>query len=956
MIDKTSTYKFERWSSSRDESIVRDNAKNVREQVKKKITDLFKNYRVESEEAYQDLFEMYDVLNALKNIVNEFTKEYFAKKMERNIIDFNDIEHLCLKLLLKKNENGILEKTDIAKKYEEKFEEIAVDEYQDSNEVQETIIKSVSNGKNIFMVGDVKQSIYKFRQAMPELFLDKYDKYSLESPNEYGLKIQLFNNFRSRKNVLDLTNLVFENIMSKKLGDIDYTEEEYLNYGAYYEEFENGLKNAEMYLIDTKKEELEEESSYEDESFDDQEDENDNNSDIIEAIDIMEKEEIEARFVAKKIKELIQNGYEVFDKKEGKRKIKYKDIVILLRSTKNVAGIFEKELLNADIPVFSDVSNEYIDTIEIQTMLNLLKTIDNPTDDISFVATLRSKLFEFTDNELLEIRLLNREVSFYEVFKIASVELEDSDLKNKINMFLSKLEEWQNKENFIPLSELIWEIYDYTGFYNYSLLMPNGHLRVQNLKMFFERAKEFEKTSFKGLYNFIRFIEKIKNSSSDMSAAKIISENENVVRIMSIHKSKGLEFPVVFLSNVNKKINLMDLSNNIILHRDLGFGPEYINYESRIKYHTLAKEAIKIKTKNETISEEMRVLYVALTRAKEKLIITGTVRDIPKYQKKLEEDINTYNLNETRTINYLLLKKYVSYLDWINIILLKKDYSNIIFKNYLKMMDVLEDSIDTIIEDDKERIDFENNKISDLDYEKVDKLLEFNYKYKLIQDLLSKTTVSKIKEENNKELEFEEEKIYKGIENIIPSFINNEVGNVSAKKGTLMHMIFEKLDFRKESFSKEEIESLINDLVFRRIILNADKDLINIGKIIKFTETDLYKRITKAKSIEKEKAFCMKMSAGEVKKIDEFDEFNNYLQDEYVLVQGIIDLYFIDENDKLVLVDYKTDYVENNEESSLIQKYKKQLELYKRCLESALDKKVDEIYIYSTYLNKEIKI
>lgn len=671
-----SEMKFKSWPIDKKITLeIKDEAKSSRDTIKNKIMKLIKETLIyDSKSAYSDIYEMHEVLRILRDVVIKFSEEFKVKKRERNIIDFNDIEHYALEILVKKNENGEYEPTEVAKKYQEKFEEIAIDEYQDSNQVQEYILSKVSRGNNLFMVGDVKQSIYKFRQACPELFMQKYDTFSLDG-NEKGLKIQLFKNFRSKQNVLDLTNIVFENIMSKKLGDIDYNENEYLNLGADFEKIENGLGIAELDIIDLKEESIQ---AWKDDE--DQEEEEDFRQ--------LEKEEIEASFVAKKIEEIIASKLQVKDKKLGYRNVTYKDIVILLRSTSKVAPIYEKELINRNIPVFSDSSNEYLDTIEIQTIISLLRILDNPIDDISFVSVLRSEIGTFTDNEILEIRLVNTSTSFYECFREASQSLKNNELREKVNSFINVLNNWKIESDYLSLAELIWKIYVDTGFYNYVGLMPNGTLRQANLKMLFERAKEYEKSSFKGLFNFIKFIEKLHSGNSDMSSAKVIGENENVVRIMSIHKSKGLEFPIVFLSSSSKKINLQDLNSNFLLHQNIGIGPQYINYDKMIEYSTSAKDAIKIIIKDETISEEMRVLYVALTRAKEKLIITGTSKDYNKDIEKKKELLKIYDKGDKK-INPILLKKYISYLDWIELVYLNNDINGLIKLNEYKKKDII---------------------------------------------------------------------------------------------------------------------------------------------------------------------------------------------------------------------------------------------------------------------------
>ncbi len=689
--EKVSNLKFEKWPIDRKISIsLKDEAKEIRDKVKKDIDSANKKiFLYDSYRANEDMYEMYKTLSNLKNIVIEFETRFLEKKKEKNIIDFHDIEHFALKILVQKSEEGEYVPTEVANKIKEKFTEIAIDEYQDSNLVQEYILNSISNGSNIFMVGDVKQSIYRFRQARPELFLEKYEKYTAVATlqnlintieKKQGKKIQLFKNFRSRENVLDITNNIFEQIMSKELGDIDYNEDEYLNLGADYPQTENNPV-AELHIIDLASQNQEyntnvgaiklahnlsltryplEELRNNRLPFEEitQEDEN-----VEEPI---ENTLIEAKFVANKIQELINSKYQIYDRKTGYRPIQYKDIVILLRSTLNSAPIYEKELIEKNISVFSDTSSEYLESTEIQTIMSVLKIINNPLQDIPLITVLRSSIANFTDNDLVQIRLADRSESFYNAMLKARVAVGE-ELKEKINRFITMLENWKNIEIYKTLDELIWQIYMDSNYYNYVGLLNNGKLRQANLKMLFEKAKQYESASFKGLYNFINFIDKLKLSSKDMGSAKIIGENDNVVRIMSIHKSKGLEFPVVFLCGSSKKFNLQDLNDNVLMHQDLGFGMKYINYERRIEYNTLAKEALRLKIRKETISEEMRVLYVALTRAKEKLFITGVEKDLQKSLKEKEALLEIYNKQK---LDKNLLEKYISYLDWIELVYL----------------------------------------------------------------------------------------------------------------------------------------------------------------------------------------------------------------------------------------------------------------------------------------------
>ena len=915
--------KFKTWPTDRKVvSNLKEDTKKARDNVKKRISKaVSQTFIYNTEEAVEDINAMYPILKKIKDVTLKFMEKFSEKKSNKNIMDFSDIEHYALKILLKKDENGIYQKTEVAKKYEEKFNEIAIDEYQDSNLVQEYILTSISNGKNIFMVGDVKQSIYRFRQAKPELFLDKYQKYGLE-PNEYGQKIKLFKNFRSRENILDTTNLIFSDIMSADFGEIEYDESEYLNLGATYEEPTENVEFAgktELDIIDLKKEENE----------DGEEIEEDNSSELL------EKTEIEAKFVANRIQKLIKSKYQVYDRKTGYRDITYKDIVILLRATSNTANVFEKELLNLNIPVFSDQAENYLESIEIRTITSLLKIIDNPYRDIPLVTVMRSIIGDFTDNELIEIRLTQNEGYFYNSLKEAKASPKiDGKLKEKVINFLDKLNKWREEERYLPLNEFIQKIYEETDYYNYVRLMPNGQVRKANLKMLLDRAKDYEKISFKGLFNFIRYLEKVKSSNSDLSSAKVIGENENVVRIMSIHKSKGLEFPVAIISRTDKKFNQKDLNESILLHQDIGFGMQYINYDRKIEYTTATKEAIKIKTKEESIAEEMRILYVALTRAKEKLIITGVENDFTKSIEQKKELLEIYE-KENDKINHLVLKKYLSYLEWIELVYLNhQDIENQITLNKIAKKDVLK------AEENQEEQEKKNIELPEkIDYEKINEILNWQYKYKEMTNIQSKMSVTKIKELKNNETQKQQH-----IE-IKPKFMLDKTKVSSAERGTITHLILQKLDFTKE-YSKEELAQFVNNLCTKNIITQIQKDSINIEKIYQIINTQFIKNLKNAKEIKKETPFYTYINTKEI---------YNTQNSENILVQGIIDLYYINQQNEVILVDYKTDYVEGSGEE-LIDKYKVQLEIYKKALEESLKEKVKHVYIYSIYLNKEIEI
>ena len=944
---KLLNFNFSKWPVDKKvTNDLKEDSKEIRDKVKKHIKEkTAKLLSCPQEQAVKDLKIITPILEKLANLVTEFTKNFAEKKKEKNCIDFNDIEHFALKILLDENNNP----TEVAKKYKEKFEEIAIDEYQDSNLVQEAILTSISKGNNIFMVGDVKQSIYKFRQARPELFLQKYDEYKNkeEKTQEDNLKIQLFRNFRSRQNILNITNLVFESIMSKELGDINYNENEYLNYGANYpepEEIKNYAGIAELDIIDLK----------EDESitaFEGEEDE--------EEQERVEDDVLEAKFVANKIQELLNSDYMVFDKKLGYRKIRPKDIVILLRATSNLSPIYEKEISDLELPVFSDTSGTYLDTVEIQTILSVLKIIDNPLQDIPLVVVLRSSICNFTDNDLITIRLTDRNCNFYEAL-IKTRLICDGDLKNKIESFLEKLEKWKSISQYMPLDEFIWQIYLDTGYYQYVGLLPNGAMRQANLKTLFEKAKQYEKASFKGLFNFIQFIDKLKKQNGDLASAKLIGENEDVIRIMSIHKSKGLEFPVVFLCNSHKKFNMQDLNDIILLHQDIGFGPTIMDTTKKIKYSSIAKDAIKLKMKQETLSEEQRILYVALTRAKEKLYITGRSKDFTKYVQDKNKVLEMYE-SENIKLDAKLMKKANSYLDWIMYVYLFNQGRTITLKGeQYKLSDIItlnvsnkKDLLKTLAKEEVvEQIDLkekigqilknksdEENKKSD---QALKELLEWKYDYIVDTTLPTKSSVTKIKQEKIKL-----EEMLKGIESeeveykksYTPKFMQEDKKISNAEKGTLVHLCIQRLDERKD-YELKDIQNMILNLVEKEIITKNEADAIDVNLIYQYTKSQLFEELRQAKEVHKEQPFYINIPAKDVVSEAENSKKN-------ILVQGIIDLYYIDKNDNLVLIDFKTDYISNesNAKEKILEKYKVQLEIYKTALEQALGRKVNKTAI-----------
>lgn len=883
-----STIKFEglKRADKMDEDL-KEEVKSVRAKMKDIIEkDLRDNVFISSSsEICNDLKIAYAHATGIKNVLLAFIDRYTKKKYDRNLLDFSDIEHLCLKLF-EENE-------DVLNDYKAKYEEILIDEYQDSNLIQETILNKISTG-NMFMVGDVKQSIYKFRQARPELFLEKYNTYNQymdRDTQEAANKILLFKNFRSNENIVDDVNFIFKNIMHKSTAEIEYSEEEYLKFGASYYGYEG--EPAELNIIEkTNNSDEEDESLLED--------------------DIEEKLQLEARVVAKRIEELV-GSFEVYDKKtKEKRKARYSDIAILLRATKGAADTFREELGNRNIPVYADVKTGYFENPEVQVMLSLLKIIDNPYQDIPLLAVLRSAIGAFDVNELTKIRLYDKKVPFYEAMMIAATNGEI-----KVKDFLDRLNDWRNKSRYLSLNELITYLFDETGYYYYVSLLPNGATRQGNLKALLKKATDFEKSSFKGLYNFLTFIKNVKETSGDMDAPSELSENDDVVRIMSIHKSKGLEFPIVILSGMGRRFNKKDLQNPIMCHQDLGFGFDIVDSKHRITYESIPKQALKLQYKKELLAEEMRILYVAMTRAKEKLIITTLAQNMEKRIDEWSSKVTNYKISSAS-----------SFADWIcNVALSTENNWKI---NKWTYNDVL--ALNDINENIKEEGRGESNKVSEEEYIFINNRMNYKYPYSLSTQIPSKLSVSELKRLYNLEDLSQLQKV-KDVET--PKFVGEEK-IVGASYGSLLHSKMEKIDY-----NNFDIDKIIEDVADEKARNRMKKDLSN------FANSNLFNIIKNSEYIYRETPFNLEVDINEV-----FNFENKSAQDK-LMVQGIIDLY-CETNEGLILVDYKSDRLKSEDE--FINRYENQLTYYKKALEKITSKKVLNTYIYSFELKKEIEL
>ena len=948
--------------------------KGIRDSIKKKIAKLIEDsFTFTPEEAVEGIKRVYPCMKTLANITLEFGDRFTKKKRDKNLLDFNDLEHLCLKILITKDEDDNIVPSQVAEHFREYFDEVLVDEYQDSNNVQETIIDLVSRKSldqpNVFMVGDVKQSIYRFRQAKPELFLDKYNRYPLEAGGR-DRKIQLYKNFRSREEVIRGSNYIFKMVMSTIVGELEYTDEEALNLGASYKE--NTDSNTvvggeiELHILDksgiAKVEEVDVIEEKEDgEKVEEEED--------VDAI------ALEAKIISKRIKKLFSEKdgktFKVFDKDTNEyRNIKYKDIVILLRATKNWSEIFLEELGNEGVPVYADTGSGYFESIEIRTIMSLLKIIDNPLQDVPMIAVLRSPIVGFTAEELSDLRLLNKELYFYELIKeVSEGNLEANEaLKEKCISIIDNINVWREKSVYTPIDEFIWYLYMDTAYFGYVGAMPNGKLRQANLKILFQRAKQFESTSFKGLFNFINFINKLRKSSGDMGSAKVLGENEDVVRIMSIHKSKGLEFPVVFCAGTGKQFNLMDLNSSILYHEELGFGPDYVDLEKRNAYTTLAKEAIKKRIRLETLSEEMRILYVAFTRAKEKLIITGATRDL---EKAINNWVSSASLDENIILPSEVLKGK-SYLDWIALAmckhadgeilrdvagvtrdLIKVDYSKWKIKFWNKDLLITSKEVEVVEEENEKNLIEEAENIKYIDKE-IERRLGYKYKYKEGAMLPSNVSVSDLKMSDYEYDGITTLEIFKEKPLIKPKFLQEEKGLSAAERGTIMHYVMQKLNLSRVN-SISEIKAQIEEMVLDKSLTEQEASTIWFKKIYKFYTSDLGKRVLKAFNnnylVRREFPFFTEISSLQLGENLEKEIY----EDEKVRLQGIIDLFF-QEGEEIVLVDYKTDYVEEGNEEEIIDRYRTQLTYYKEALEKVTGKKVKESYLYLFYIDKIVKM
>ncbi|PWA12844.1 helicase-exonuclease AddAB subunit AddA [Pueribacillus theae] len=893
----------------------------------------------------EDQTKMSPLIKTLVQLVKEFGDRFYAAKLEKGVLDFSDLEHCCLKVLLEEGStpsNFIPSET--ALDYKEQFIEVLVDEYQDTNLVQETIIQLVSKDNNLFMVGDVKQSIYRFRLAEPSLFLEKYKSFSKKG-NENGLRIDLSRNFRSRAEVINGTNFIFRQIMNESIGELEYGKDAELIDGLDYPETDN--TEIEMLLIDRSGANAEEET--------------------IEDVEEAEREQLEASLIANKIKQLIGKDGEkqslVYDKKlKRMRPITYRDIVILMRSTSTAAGTVMEELKRHGIPAYVEMSTGYFEATEIAVMMSLLKIIDNPDQDIPLASVLRSPIVGLTEEELANIRIADRSGSFFDAMKTLIEQNDTTELHVKLGDFYGKLVNWRTVARQGALSDVIWQIYRETHYYDFVGGLPGGMQRQANLRALYDRARQYEKTSFRGLFRFLRFIERMQDKGKDLGTARALGEQEDVVRLMTIHKSKGLEFPVVFIAGLSKQFNMQDLNAKVLLHKNYGLGTKFIDTDNRISYPTLLQLGIKEQMHKELLAEEMRVLYVAMTRAREKLFLIATVKEAEKQIQKWQQHL----WNQNWLLADYERRKSKSYLDWLGPALIRHKHSEIL-RSYLEVTEV--QGNDIYLDESKWNVSIvpamqlitvdENEQLQD--DEKIKRLrdgrpvsvendyrnevyghLSWTYPNQPLTEIKSKQTVTELKRQNEW-LDEQSDQVYvtsfSHPAQERPRFLQkNKL--TAAERGTAMHTLMQHLPFAK-TVTETVLRELLDKLVNKEILTVDQAKAIDLSLILDFAKTPLFDKLAEASKTYRETPFTYSLPAA-----------GSNDRDERVIIQGVIDL-VIEEKDGLILLDYKTDAITGRfqkgmeeAEPILKKRYEVQLSLYEKAIHEIWKKPVKEKYLY----------
>lgn len=930
------------------------------------------------DEMYKDIHAMASPVHELIQITMDFAEAFAAEKQDRGLIDFNDMEHFALRILVDISEDGSSTPSAVAQELQQHYEEILTDEYQDSNFVQETILTSLCRAPEqapyLFMVGDVKQSIYQFRLARPDLFMEKYNSYSTEDSKMQ--RIDLHQNFRSRATVLESANYLFERLMREDFGGIVYDEAASLVPGAEYPDSDcrhagvpkNG--QTEILLVEQKSENEQKKHSADGIV-------NDTDGVNVEAEGAeLGKRALEAAVIGERIRELVQGEQPLcVHDKGGYRPIEYRDIVILLRSLSGWSEEFIETLTDMGIPAYSATKTGYFATLEVETMLDFLRIIDNPRQDIPLVAVLRSCLFGITDEELAYLGTVRGTVNYWDAVcqlvtgteQLQIPEEMFGRLRANLSRFMDRLKRYQELAKIVSVYELLHKIYHEMGYYSIMSAMPAGEKRAANLDILLQQAVEFADNGHRGIFEFCRYIESLRKSDIDFGEASIYGENTNAVQIMSIHKSKGLEFPVVFVAGMGKQFNLMDCNRSVIMDMDYGIGAEYMDLELRVKQPTLLHCFMKRHVRQSTLTEETRILYVALTRAKEKLYLTGTVSGLEKKMADWQQ--------KGQFMNRMTLLSARTYLDWIMPALADLGETDPLYRICLQFPEevVYGEAMELMgnLVCKQELESWDNSVVRDPEMEElIKRYKEYNYPYQQEAEVPVKISVSELKrrsmmqadalaeemEEVNLQIEVPEIELVGesdcpelSMKQDIPrpSFRKEQTGITPAERGTLYHLVMERLPYQ-DLTSGYDMDALLNSLVRDGYMTAEEKDTLSVKRFTWFMQTKLGKRMQRAAkqgNLHREQQFMLGIPASEV--------MTDILSEETVLVQGIIDAYF-EEEGGLILVDYKTDYVERGHGAELAERYQTQMAYYARALEQLTGKPVREKIIYSFSLGEEI--
>ncbi|MDD2421996.1 MAG: helicase-exonuclease AddAB subunit AddA [Heliobacteriaceae bacterium] len=894
---------------------VKAQVQSLRDGVKKQLRGLKESYFTREPAALAaDCRQVLPLVTTLVELVKEFSREFQQAKREKRLVDFGDLEHYCLQILLAPGAGpDHLAGSVVAGELAANFQEVLVDEYQDINPVQETILVLLSRG-NRFMVGDVKQSIYRFRLAEPALFTAKYREFSVLGPTEpagTGVRIDLARNFRSRNNIIDGVNFIFRQLMTARVAEVAYDDRAELVFGAGYPA-ELADPPLELHIIDRG------DAPEQDEGPD------------------LETACLEARLICRRIREMAP--------------VRFADIVVLMRATKGQANVFLEEFRLAGIPVHAETETGYFEATEIAVMLALLQVIDNPRQDIPLVATLRSPLFRFTAAELAQIRLADRQGCFFTAVQ-AFVAAGGGDatgqvLAERLAGFLKQLEQWRNSARRESLAWLIWQVGRDTGFYDYVGGMPGGSQRRANLRALYDRARQFEGTSYRGLFRFLRFVERLQERGGDLGPARALGEKENVVRIMSIHKSKGLEFPVVFVAGLGRQFNLTDTRQRLLVHKDLGLGPVVVDPVHRYYYPTIARQAIQRRLIRESLAEEMRILYVALTRAREKLVLVGTVKELTSLARKWEP---VSEWPETALPDYLLVKAKTG-LDWLGPALIRHPAGQALRGGQPPATGAIGDPSrwevrvwsgaefsqpETGLGTDKHPCREWLAGVQNLEpvcpVEPVAGLLAWEYPFAALAGIPAKVTVTQVKAPLAGPVTGGGDEMWSLRP---PRFLTAEQPLKAAERGTAVHIVMRHLNLATAG-SVAGIQQQINSLVERELLTPVQAEAVRPEEIQGFLAHPLGRRLARAGQVLRERPFSLAVPQ---------------VGGESLVLQGVVDCLFLAEQG-WVLLDYKTDRLPPGTTPAewlpvVAANYRDQVAWYQRAVQTCLAAPVVERYLY----------